>query len=419
MEIVEAVTTEFPTHDVKTPVSQLRGTFESDGVHVIVITNGGDFAGVVTRKALLSSHHPPEETALNVSRDPPQVQRTADVREVARLMVESGLSLLPVFEGEQFHGVVTERALLDLVRDNLDALDVDDVFTRDLIAVDPETTLGEVLHQLREGRISRLPVLDPDDGTPVGLVSIQDLVAFTTRAVDREQGGAPDAPSRAGGGQQSGQAVGGYGERAGTQARLLDLPVRDVMTTPVETTTAETSLGDAVERMLTAERTSLVVVNRRESNEGDEGPAIGILTTTDALQALTWSPDDHLPVQVFNVELLDALSRETIAERIEAIDAEYQDMYIEEANVVFHEHDESRRGVPLIQCTIRLFTDRGRFSGTAEGYGADRSFDEAADVLEANVLESKGRATDIHTRKASDRKREELERLLGWWLEAP
>jgi CBS domain-containing protein len=412
MEIADAVSTDYVEHDATTTVSKLRGAFEDRDVRVVVVTDDGEFAGVVAQRQLLSSHHQPDENLGNVLQHPPTVERTEDVRETARLMVENELRLLPVLDGGLFEGVVTAEALLGMVEGNLDALAVEDVYTRDLVAVRPEDGIGEVIHHLRENSITRVPVV-AEDGTPEGLVSVYDVVDFVTRDADREQGGAPDGfDGHGGAGSHEGhRSRRGYGERAGEEHWLLDLPARDVMTTPARSTTLDEPLGDAVGRMLENGFSSLVVVN-------DGGLAAGIVTKTDALRALTWTEEDRIPVQVFNVSLLDTLTREEIAERVEAIDAKYARMDVQEVNVVFHEHEERQRGLPLVRTTIRLFTDEGRFIGTGEEYGARPAFNEAAGILEENVLEEKSRGMNTHTRKDSPKKNQEIERLLGWWLEA-
>jgi len=226
-----------------------------------------------------------------------------------------------------------------------------------------------------------------------------------------EQGGAtPGFDNHGGEGSHEGfLSHRGFGERAGEQDRLLDLPVNDVMSSPVRTTTLTNQLGDAVELMLAEDISSLVVAD-------DDGRAEGIVTVTDALRSLTWTDEDHIPVQVFNVKLLDTLTHEEIAGRIEEIDAKYEEMDILEVNVVFQKHDERVRGVSLMLATIRLFTDEGRFSGSGEEYGARAAFNRAADVVEKNALQEKSRDRNLHNRSDSPERREELDRLLGWWV---
>ncbi|MFC6824188.1 CBS domain-containing protein [Halopelagius fulvigenes] len=413
MDIDGVVSTDYVEQDAKTPASKLRGAFDTNEDRVIIITNGGSFEGVVSQKQLLSSHHPPDETAMNVAIDPPQVSRHEDVREVARLMVENELKILPVFdEGDRFVGVVKAMDIVEEVQENLNTLDVEDVYTRDLISVERETTVGQVINHLIENKISRVPVVE--DGNAEGMVSIADLVDFTVRQVEKQEGG--DAGGFDGHGGEGSTtdfraSSGGYGERAGFEDRLLDLPARDVMTPTVYTTTPDQQLGDAIGEMLEKNCSSLVVVG-----EGT-GEVIGIVTVTDALDALTNTDEERIPVQIFNVKMLDTLSREDVAKRIEQIDAKRTEMNILEAKVVFHEHEERLRGMPLVETTVRLFTDEGRFFGSGEEYGAEASFGTASEIVEENVLEDKGRDMTERNDRPTAKKQEQVESIVDWWLE--
>ncbi|MFD1588103.1 CBS domain-containing protein [Halorientalis brevis] len=417
MDITGIVTTEYETIDEAERVSKLLGAFAEQERRVLVVTSDGDFSGVVTHRQLLASRHAPDERVRNVMRDdPPRVSRTEDVRETARLMVESQLKLLPVFEGDQFDGVVTARGIAEAVRSNLDALEVADVYTQDLVTANPDTTLGEVLHRIREHGISRLPVInEASTGGGVtrealGMVSIYDLLAFILRETTQEKGGDSGGFDFHGGEGSfpKFRTHGGYGERAGFEARLLDLPARNVMNVPVATVSFDASLGDATAEMLDKQYASLVVVDETDQ------PA-GIVTLTDVLRSLTWTETESIRIQIFGIDLLTGVSRRDVAEMIEAVDEKYADMDVIEAYVILHQHKETLRGMPLIRTTIRLFTDRGRFSGTGEAYGAAPSIREARDHLERAVLDDKEHA---QTRARSDRDREAQEKLLGWWLEA-
>jgi len=78
------------------------------------------------------------------------------------------------------------------------------------------------------------------------------------------------------------------------------------------------------------------------------------------------------------------------------------------AHVRFHEHNEKLRGTPLVQCQIRLRTNKGQVAGTGEGYGAENSFRVALDKLERNVLEVKGVTSDEEYRGQLLRKLNQL-----------
>ena len=134
----------------------------------------------------------------------------------------------------------------------------------------------------------------------------------------------------------------------------------------------------------------------------------GIITKTDVLRALSIREEDHLDVQITNVDLLDTISRQAIRESIEAVADKYAEMQVLHAHVRFHKHKEKLRGTPLIQCKIRLRTDHGQVAGSGEGYGADHAFHVALDKLERNVLELKGITHDEEYRGQLLRKLGEL-----------
>ncbi len=166
---------------------------------------------------------------------------------------------------------------------------------------------------------------------------------------------------------------------------MLDLPVYDLMSSPVETTTPDTPLDEAVELMFEQDYAGLIV-----TPADDDRVVAGVLTKTDVLRALSIREEDHLDVQITNITLLDTLTRQTIRERIEAVADKYADMQVQHAHVRLHKHKEKLRGTPLIQCKIRLRTDHGQVAGSGEGYGADHAFHVALDKLERNVIELKG-----------------------------
>ncbi|NEU56408.1 CBS domain-containing protein [Halorussus sp. MSC15.2] len=411
MDIADAVTTEYVDVNPGTRLGKIRGIFDGDQtLEAIVVRGESDkFEGIVTRKDLVSSHHDPEAKVRSVVRHPPTVARDEDVRETARLMVEGQVKMLPVLDDDGvLRGVVNAKDLLEMVQDNLGALDVSDVYTEDVVSVEPDTVLGKVIHTIRTHKFTRVPVIDGTDA--VGMISLYDLVDFTTRKMTQEQGGNNNATDSFGGGvsKSQGRTHGGWGERSGLEATMTNLPARDVMNSPAATIPLDAGLDEAFAKMQDHGYSSLIVVP-----EEFESPA-GIVTITDLLRALTWTGDQEQrsDVQVFGVDLLDVLSREEIVERIDEIDGKYKDMDILEANVRFHKHKEQHRGTPFVRCTIRLFTDEGLFSGTGEEYGAQAAFKNAADIVERNALDDKERESPRHQ---MEQERERTAELVEWW----
>ncbi len=371
MDISEIASQEYVEVDVGTRLGKVRSLFDEENPKGIIVTREGEYAGVLAEQDVLQSHVEDDAKAgslIKPSRnDPaPKIDRTEGIRDVARQLVEGGTKVAPVFEGEQRYGIITANGILSAVLDNLDALSVDQIYTDDVISIEETAGVGKAINYLRENGISRLPVVN-ENGHLSGIITTHDISDIAIRRMHKQT----------------------TGDRKGDVERVLDMPVYDAMNSPVTTTTPTTSVEDAVGTMLDHDYGGLVV-----TSEDDDRLVQGILTKTDVLRALSYTEQEHLDVQITNIRLLDTITREDIREQIQQIADKYRKMQVQHAHVRFHKHKEKLRGTPLIQCQIRLRTNKGQVAGTGEGYGADNAFRVATDKLERNVLELKGVISD-------------------------
>jgi CBS domain-containing protein len=404
MDITDIVSDEYVEFTPDTTVSKLVGAFEDPTVKGVVV-RGDSFEGVVTRRQLATSRHPPEQKLGSIVWHVPRLAPDEDVRHVAQLMIDSDSQLLPVFEGRELRGVVTVDDVLRAVRSFLDAATVAQACSRDLVTVGPDTTFGDALHQFREHRITHLPVVEDD--TAVGILSLYDVLDVTTRPASQSAGGDASGTDAFGGdmSKSAGRARrGGFGAREGELARTLDLPVRDVMISPVRTIDSAETLETAVEEMFAVGGSSLVV--------SEDGRPVGIVTKTDVLDALTWEAGGNRAVQVYGVDHLDDVNYDEIVSMVERFDDRDHGMNVLDAKIHLHEHDEQRRGTPLLLARIRLHTDRGLYMASGEGYGAKHALNEARDALERQIRDRKSHG------KSKKRPDEEYwEARFGWLLD--
>ncbi|MCY4732777.1 CBS domain-containing protein [Natronomonas gomsonensis] len=366
MNIADIATPEYIQVDDDERLGKVRSIFERENPKGVIVTNDETYAGVITERQLVQSHIEDDAKVSVMMRNAPKVGRTDDVRDVARMLVEGGTKVAPVFEGEDLWGIISEDAILEAVLDNLDVLTVEQIYTEEVVTLTEDDHVGKAINHLREHGVSRLPVVN-ESGNLTGMVTTHDIADFAVRTMERQQ----------------------KGDRSGETDRMLDLPVYDLMNSPVETVTLDATVSDAVEQMFDNDYAGLVV-----TPDDDDRMVAGILTKTDILRALTYTEEEAMDVQVTNVELLDTLTRENIRTSITEVADKYQDMQVHHAHVRFHEHKERLRGTPLIQCQIRLRTNRGQVAGSGEGYGAETAFHVAIDKLERNVLELKGTRAD-------------------------
>ncbi|WP_323675952.1 CBS domain-containing protein [Halorubellus sp. PRR65] len=404
MDIADIISTDFVALRPDDAVSKLVGVFEDPAVNGVVVRDDA-FRGVVTRRQLASSQHPPEETVGSLVWHVPRLSPDDDVRKVARLMIDADSRVLPVFEGSDLVGVVTVDDVVEAVEPFLDAATVREAATSDMITVGPDATFGRALSVLREHGFTHLPVVDDDDA--VGILSLHDVVDVTTRAETRSRGGNAGGTD-AGGGQIAASTArvraGGFGARDGERARVLDLPVRDVMVAPVRTIHPDETLDVAVAEMFDVDGSSLVVT--------ENGDPSGIVTKTDVLDALTWETGGSRAVQVSGTDLLDDVQYDDVVEMVDTFDAMDGDTNVLDAKVHLHEHEETHRGTPLLLARIRLHTDDGLFIASGEGYGANHALHEARDVIERQVRDDK---TYGRTKKPPSP--EFWDKRFGWLLE--
>ena len=380
MEVRSIVDRDFETFDESTTVAKLRGVFRDPEARVLPITRNGHLRGIITRRDVMSSHEPPSRKAGTLTRSVPQISLDEDVRETARLMITADSTLLPVVEDGQLVGVLRADDLLEEVKDSMDALDVTDVMTAELIAIRSDTTLGRTLAMFRDHGVRHLPIVD-SEGDPTGIVSLHDVLAFVTREIERSQGGRPADHMDA----STGEDHGGYGAREGERAAMLELPVSNVMVESVFTATSDESLASLVDTMIANNLSSIVV-------QGEGGP-VGIVTKTDLLESLTWVDEEPYYIHVFGAAHMDETTWETLSERIAEVVRKDRALGLLEAKVHFHLHKEKLRGRPLVFVRIRLFTDRGTFVGSGEGFGDRRAFSLALDAVERQILEEKTKSS--------------------------
>jgi CBS domain-containing protein/ribosome-associated translation inhibitor RaiA len=386
MDISDIATREYIEVDVDTRLGKVRGLIEDDNPKGIIVKRDGAYAGVLSERELLQSHVEDDakvNALIKPSRnDPaPKVDRDEGVRDVARKLVEGGTKVAPVFaDDDSLWGIVTADGILHAVLEHLEALSVEQIYTRDVITAAENDGVGKVINTLRENGVSRLPVLN-ENGYLAGVVTTHDISDVAVRNMTRMQ----------------------QGDRAGDIDRVLDMPVFDIMSSPVATTTPSTTAREAVEEMLEHNYGGLVV-----TPADDDRTVEGVLTKTDVLRALTYTEEEHMDVQITNIRLLETIDRQAVREAIGEVAGKYQEMQVQHAHVRFQKHKEKLRGTPLIHCQIRLRTNKGQVAGSGEGYGAKNAFHVALDKLERNVLELKGIQADEEYRGQLLRKLGEL-----------
>lgn len=161
---------------------------------------------------------------------------------------------------------------------------VDDLMTRDVVAVRADTSLKEVARLLAERRVSGAPVVD-EEGRVLGVVSEADILA-------RERGA----------GRERFDLLAWLSEWNGETAndKLAALTAGEAMSTPAVTIRAGESLTKAAAYLVDRGVNRLPVV-------GDDGRLVGILSRADLVRAFA-REDAEIEREIREDVLVHALS---------------------------------------------------------------------------------------------------------------
>lgn len=116
----------------------------------------------------------------------------ASLDEVAELFAQNDISGAPVVDGRgRMIGVISQT---DLVRaaaaasahhHAFDGYTARHVMTHQPVTARPDLPMGEAIRRLEEHGVHRLVIVDDDGITPIGIVSVSDLLPLLEDAADR------------------------------------------------------------------------------------------------------------------------------------------------------------------------------------------------------------------------------------------
>lgn len=123
------------------------------------------------------------------------------VRRAAQMMDELNVGSIPVCDGNKLVGMITDRDIT--VRSTAagqapESTRVGDVMSTDVRTCYPDQSADEVLAQMGDVQIRRVPVVDQESHAIVGIVSLGDMATKHAAQIDRALGeiSSPSEPDR-------------------------------------------------------------------------------------------------------------------------------------------------------------------------------------------------------------------------------
>ena len=118
----------------------------------------------------------PKSVRDTMTQNPRTIGASASVVEAARLMREEHIGSLPITDNERLVGMLTDRDITTrVVAEAADpkTTPVGEVYSGDLISVEPDKDLDEALQLMARHQVRRLPVVE--NGRLVGIVAQADI----------------------------------------------------------------------------------------------------------------------------------------------------------------------------------------------------------------------------------------------------
>ena len=136
-----------------------------------------------------------------MTRDVQTISPQETVQRAAQLMDELNVGAIPVLDGDKLVGMITDRDIT--VRSvaagqNPVSTKVTDVMSSDVRTCTPNQSVDEVLGQMGDVQIRRIPVLDESTQKVIGIVSLGDVATKHSADVDRalDEISTPSEPDR-------------------------------------------------------------------------------------------------------------------------------------------------------------------------------------------------------------------------------
>jgi len=325
---------------------------------LLVLDKDKNYSGVLTERMILRSGMRREKIKVKILRMfAPRVTKSTSVSECARLMLESDVMNLPVFEDNTLVGVIDDVRLLNSVSlKKFGQKKVKNFMSEDIIIVSPRDKIAEVLKCFRDFHISRMPVVDNEE--IVGVITLHDIATKVINTKNRAS----------------------FEFILDEKRSLLDFPVEKVMSFPFFTCNRNATVQEVISKMIDYNVSCILIVD-------DLDRLVGIVTKRDLLEPISKEREEiTYPIIQINSKIQD-LDRNKLRELVLQFIAKYRKKLGESSfHIYLREHKEKSSGRHLIYVRCRISSSYGRFAVTGEGWGPMSAVENALINLDKQII---------------------------------
>ncbi|MCD6127444.1 MAG: CBS domain-containing protein [Methanomicrobia archaeon] len=326
---------------------------------VLYVFKGKEFKGVLLERKIIRPKLDPKAKIKKFIYPVPKISLDTNLVKIAKLMIENNIKNLPVFDREKMVGIVDQDMILKkVIEKEIGEKRVSEVMTRDLRTTNENDMLAKVINIFHDYDISHLPVVD-SSGKLVGIVKMFDILREIIAPLESIEAGT----------------------YIGEKKSRLNIPVRKIMSTTVETIDSKARIKEAIERMLSNRVTYIVVT--------EDGKPAGIVTGKDLLEQIT-VPKEGKGFYITFSGIETIFEREEMLKELEAVLQKYANILKSgDVFVYFKKLKETPQGKKVYNCRIRMGTEGGFFVATDNGLGPQDAFYLTLDHLERELYQHK------------------------------
>lgn len=341
--------------------SQAINLFES--TDAIIITDHNKYHGMLLKRTLMEPSVTLQTKLHTLLTHPPKLEPTTSLEEIACAMVENNIYTLPVLHNDVLLGIVTADDVIDkLTEQTIGTQPVKTIMCTTPLSVNPEETIGKVLHLFHQQHIPYLAVVDHT--TIVGAVTLSSLVKNIIHG-SRNIEGRDDFESE--------------------KRQKLDLPVKSIMLEHPLLLSPETSIRDVHSKMHQFELPGVLI--------GKENHLQGIVTHKELLAPYAgFEKEETIAIQFHHRNTkVQGFEKEQAAEILRAEFLKNYEKYLVVGylHVSLEQHKETKQGLFRVVCEMKLSGKPGVFYATQEGYGPQQAMRNAFLAIEHQINKAK------------------------------
>lgn len=353
MYAVQLMQRNFISIDSEEEISKALPLFEK--TDAIVVMENGEYKGIITEKDIIRAKIPLNAKVKNFLKHPPKIKLSTPIEEIARLMLESDIYHLPVFEDEKIVGIVRDEDILKkVIEKEFGEEEIRKYMTPSPIVISPDDNIGKVIKIFKEKNISRLPVVEEEK--IVGIITIEDILEKVVHPEEKPE----------------------YGEFIAEKKRYLKIPVKGIMDdAPIMQPSAK--VKEVVEKLL---KTGGILIGANRKLEG-------IVTKKDLLEPIaSHGREEKVFVQLCGE--IDKIDKDEALAYINEFVRKYED-FLENGYLYAYikQHKEKKHGMPLIYCKIRISSPKKFFIADDDGWGLKQALKKTISALEKQIEREK------------------------------